>query len=202
MNDPTRETLWAPTGGERCDLAEAVYVRRRSELVEGPDGARFVHVAERPPRLVVIGASHLAVHLARMARELDFETIVVDPRSALASPERFDPPPDLLLVSWPEAALNEIGLDDESYVVALSHDPKLDDPALIVALASSAPYVGALGGRQTQEARRGRLRDQGLADPLIERLRGPVGLPIGARTPGEVAVAILAEIVHARRLGG
>lgn len=199
LTDPFHETLWTPDGGEPSPEARAAYARRRSELIESAEGGQFLHVAGRPPRLVVIGASHLAVELVRMAGRLDFETIVVDPRSAFASPERFDPLPDRILGSWPDAALTELGLDDETYVVALSHDPKLDDPALATALPSPARYVGALGSRQTQEDRRARLRERGLGERQIGRLRGPVGLPIGARTPAEIAVAILAEIVRARR---
>ncbi|MCW5943638.1 MAG: XdhC family protein [Fimbriimonadaceae bacterium] len=199
LNEPVQETVWFPDSGGPSPLAEGAHVRRRSELVEAEGRSLFLHVAERPPRLLVVGASHLAVHLVRLAKALEFETIVVDPRSALAVAERFDPPPDCLAIAWPDRAFEEIGLDDETYVVALSHDAKIDDPALAIALRASVSYVGALGSRSTQEGRRGRLREMGLREEEVGRLHGPVGLPIGARTPAEIAVSILAEIVQARR---
>ncbi len=143
-------------------------------------------------RLVVVGAVHIAQPLCRMAREAGYAVTVVDPRSAFASSERF---PDVEIVrDWPDEALAALALDARTAVVTLTHDPKLDDPALDVALRSDAFYVGSLGSRRTQARRLERLTALGLDADALARIHGPVGLDIGARSPAEIAVSILAEI--------
>ncbi|HSM92965.1 MAG TPA: XdhC family protein [Anaeromyxobacteraceae bacterium] len=181
-------------------LVSALAAREPAErLLDLGDGERFRVALEPPVRLVIVGAVHLAQPLARMACVAGYDVTVVDPRPAFASAERF--PGVTLVRAWPAEALPRVGLDARTALVALSHDRRLDDPALEAALRSPAFYVGALGSRKTQAALRARLREAGLAEGDVGRLRGPVGLDLGARAPGEIAVEILAELVAALRQG-
>jgi xanthine dehydrogenase accessory factor len=157
----------------------------------------FVEVYPPDPRLIIVGAVHIAEPLVMMANAAGYETILVDPRSAFATRERF-PHADSLIGEWPDSALAGMKLNHSAYVVVLTHDPKLDDPALIVALQSDARYVGALGSRRTNRLRMERLREAGLTDKQIARLHAPIGLDLGGRTPPEIAVSILAEIIKVR----
>lgn len=150
-----------------------------------------------PPQLVIVGAVHLAMELTQLAKAVGYRVVVVDPRRVFATSERF-PQADMVLTLWPDEGLRRVGLTPTTAVAVLSHDPKLDDPALTLALRSPAFYVGALGSKRTQELRRQRLREAGLSEVDLSRLRGPIGLEIGAQTPGEIAVSILAEIIAAR----
>lgn len=150
-------------------------------------------------QLVILGGVHIAVPLLAMAKTLGFHTILIEPRPAFADPSRFEVEPDEILQQWPDKALEQVHLDGSTYVVLLTHDPKIDDVALRVLLRSEARYVGALGSRTTQEQRRSRLRQEGFSAEEVARISGPVGLDIGAKTPAEIAVSILAEIVHVRR---
>lgn len=165
-----------------------------------PDGGMFVQNVERP-RLVVVGAVHIAVALVPLARSVGFETVVIDPRCAFADPARFPELPDRLLPEWPSLALPRLGPCGEVFGLALSHDPKIDDPAIAHFLRTGARYVGALGGRASREARLERLRAEGLTEAASSRLRMPVGIAIGAKTPHEIALSIMAEIVGVRRGG-
>lgn len=162
-------------------------------------GAQTVFVQPDNPvvRLVIVGAVHIAQHLAAWAARLGYEVTVVDPRTAFASRERF--PEVTLSHDWPDAALEARRLDRRSAVVVLSHDPKLDDPALARALRSEAFYIGALGSQRNQAKRRERLRELGIDDALIARVRGPVGLDLGARSAAEIALSIAAELVACLR---
>lgn len=160
-------------------------------------GERCVVPLEVPARLVVVGAVHIAQALAPMARHAGLEALVVDPRPAFATAARF--PDTALELAWPEAALARAALDARTAVVALSHDPKLDHPAIAAALRSEAFYVGALGSRKTQAALREALAGQGFSGEQLARVHGPVGLRIGARTPGEIAASVLAEVIAAWR---
>ena len=181
------------TGAQR--LAEAGDSRTRVEPVENDE--IFTHVFKPTPRLIVIGAVHIAQKLVPLARLADFAVDVVDPRTAFASPERF---PDVgLSHDWPDKAVAALKPDSATALVSLTHDPKLDDPALMVALRSPAFYIGALGSRKNHAKRLERLRAEGFDDAELARLHGPVGLPIGALSPGEIAVSIMAEIVAALR---
>jgi xanthine dehydrogenase accessory factor len=157
----------------------------------------FVEVYPAPPRLIVIGAVHIAESLLSIAKIAGFDTIVVDPRMAFATGERF-PHATELVQEWPQHALPEMELDRSAYVVVLTHDPKLDDPALQIALTSDASYVGALGSRRTNRQRIKRLREAGLSQEQIERLHAPIGFDIGGRSPEEIAVSIMAEIIQVR----
>jgi xanthine dehydrogenase accessory factor len=158
----------------------------------------FVEAFAPPPRLFVVGATHIAIPLCRMATELGLRVHVIDPRPIFASDERF-PEADALIRAWPDEAFEKLELDADSHVVTLTHDPKFDLPALASALRSEAGYVGALGSRATHQRRRSRLREQGFGDAELARIRTPVGLDLGARTPEEIALSILSEIVAVRR---
>jgi xanthine dehydrogenase accessory factor len=159
--------------------------------------AWFLHVRQLPLRLLVVGAVHIAQALTRLASPLGLSTTVIDPRDALATEERF--PEVTRLTDWPDEALAGLSLDHRCAVVALTHDPKLDDPALDCALRSSAFYIGALGSRKSHAARRERLSALGHDEAALARIRGPVGLAIGAIGAPEIALSILAEIVASRR---
>lgn len=175
-------------------------VRTDQSVVFDRSGERiFVHVLNPSPRLVIVGAPHVALCLAPMAKTSGFEVTLIEPRAAFAS--RHGTAGLDVRGEWPDAALATLVPDARTAVVTLAHDPKLDDPALAAALASEAFYVGALGSRRTHEKRLARLRERGLTEGQLQRLHAPVGLPIGARTPAEIAVSILAEIVQVRRLG-
>jgi xanthine dehydrogenase accessory factor len=157
----------------------------------------FIEARNPPPRLAVVGGVHVAQALVPLARMAGFDVIVIDPRQAFANPERF--PEAQICNTWPDSALLEMALDGACAVVALTHDPKLDDSALSQALNSPAFYIGALGSRKTHAARIERLRTMGHDDAALARIRGPVGLDIGAIGPAEIALSIMAEIVAARR---
>jgi xanthine dehydrogenase accessory factor len=157
----------------------------------------FIDVLRPAPRLVVVGGVHIAIPLVAIAKTLGYRTIVVDPREPFANAERF-PHADRIISAWPDRALEEIGIDASTAVAVLTHDPKLDDPALRTALRSPAFYVGALGSRRTQEKRRQRLLEDGLTEELMARLHAPIGLPLGGRSPAEIALSIMAQIAAAR----
>jgi len=183
--------------GEIGRAARAAVVADRSSTLEA-DGRRwFLHVFNPPVRVVIVGAVHIAQQLAAMVRAAGHEVVVVDPRAAFATVERF--PDTEVMRAWPAEALAELGLDRRTALVTVTHDPKLDDPALRAALASDVFYVGALGSRRTHEARCERLREAGFAETDLERIHAPIGLDIGARTPGEIASSVLAEIVRTLR---
>ena len=173
------------------------------EVIDGKTLRVFVQALAPPPRLLVIGATHTAIPLVEIASTLGFETFVSDPRSPFAHRDRF-PTVDHLLLEWPEQALSSLTLDHRCHIVTLSHDLKFDIPALACALRSQVRYIGALGSRRTHAGRLERLREFGFSDVELRRIHTPVGLDLGARTPEEIALAILAEIVAVRhqRAGG
>lgn len=170
----------------------------RSSPLPGADGL-FARAYLPSPRLLIVGAVHIAQALAPMADAAGFEVIVIDPRGAFASAQRF--PGVQLTGEWPDEALVRLGLDAATALAVLSHDPKLDDPALELALPSKVFYIGALGSRRTHEKRLERLRAAGL-ESWAGRIHSPIGLDLGGRSPAEIAVAILAEIIQVRHRGG
>jgi xanthine dehydrogenase accessory factor len=175
----------------------------RTGLVEHEGRKVFVEVFGPPPKLVVLGAVDVAESLCALASRLGWRTVVADTRARLTTRERI-PSADELVVGWPDEALAQIGLDEDTAVVVLTHDERLDTPALLTALRSPAFYVGALGSRRAQAARRERLLEAGLEEADLARLSGPSGLNLGASTPPETALSILAEAVAIRagRSGG
>jgi len=176
------------------DLVRQAITRDKSSIIEEN---WFAQVVTPAPRLMVIGAVHIAQMLIPMAQKLGYAVTLIDPRQAFGSDNRF--PGVALRNDWPDEALATLKLDSRTAVVTLSHDPKIDDPALLAALPSPAFYVGALGSRKTHEARVRRLGAAGLTMDQIGRLCAPVGLRIGAVTQGEIAVSILAELTAWRR---
>ena len=184
--DPLREVL------------EAHLRSGKSGMEETPQGRVFLTVHVPPPRLVITGAVHISQALAPVARLLGYDVTIVDPRTAFASPERF---PDVKLIAqWPDEALPPLGIDRYTAFVALTHDPKIDDPALLHALARDCFYIGALGSKKTHARRVDRLKAQGISDAAIARIHAPIGLAIGAVSPPEIAVAIMGEITSRLRL--
>jgi xanthine dehydrogenase accessory factor len=177
-------------------LAEA-FRRDKSKLVRTPAGEVFIDVFNPPLKLILIGAVHIAQSLLPLAAGLGYDVTIIDPRGAFATDERFGGAK--LCREWPDEALPELGIDGNSALVALTHDPKLDDPALLMALRGGALYVGALGSKKTHAQRLERLRAAGLEPTAIERIHAPIGLDIGAEGPAEIALSIVAEIVAAKR---
>jgi len=166
----------------------------KSGMVDSAEGRIFLTVYVPAAQLVAIGAVHISQALAPIAKLLGYDVTIVDPRTAFASAERF---PDVkLLAEWPDTALPALGIDRYTAFVALTHDPKIDDPALLYALARDCFYIGALGSRKTHGRRVDRLKQQGARDVDISRIHAPIGLDIGAVSPAEIAVAIMAQITE------
>jgi len=184
--DPLRETL-------------EKYLRMgKSGMEEMASGKLFFTVYVPPPRLIIIGAVHISQALAPMAALLDYDVTIIDPRTAFASPERF---PDVMLIpEWPDVALPPLEVDHYTAFVAVTHDPKIDDPALLHALERDCFYIGALGSKKTHGRRIERLKAQGVTDEALARIHAPIGLRIGAVSPPEIAVSIMAEITAKLRL--
>jgi xanthine dehydrogenase accessory factor len=180
------------------DLLAAHLRSGKSGMEETAEGHVFLNVYVPPPKLVITGAVHISQALAPMAKMLGYDVVIVDPRTAFASAERF---PDVnIIAQWPDEALPPLHIDRYTAFVALTHDPKIDDPALAHALASDCFYIGALGSKKTHARRVERLKGQGIAEEDIARIHAPIGLAIGAVTPAEIAVSILAQMTAALRL--
>ena len=164
----------------------------KSGMEETPKGKVFFTVHVPAPRLVITGAVHISQTLAPLGRMLGYDVVIVDPRTAFASVERF---PDVKIIAeWPDKALPPLGIDRYTAFVALTHDPKIDDPALLHALSKDCFYIGALGSKKTHARRVERLKAAGLGEAEIARIHAPIGLAIGAVSPAEIAVSIMAEI--------
>ncbi len=194
--------LFVREGQAAKTVVEAAALRAlaqgQSDVFTAEDGAEiFLDVELPPPTLVMIGGVHIAIAMTAMAKALGYRTIVIDPRGVFGNEERF-PHADQLIPEWSDEGLEGLGLDRSSAVATLTHDPKIDDPALMVALRSPAFFVGALGSKKTQEKRRKRLFERGLTEAELSRLFAPVGLDIGSRTPEEIALSVMAQIVAVR----
>jgi xanthine dehydrogenase accessory factor len=169
----------------------------KSGMVDSPEGRVFLTVYVPAPQLVITGAVHISQALAPIGKLLGYDVTIVDPRTAFASIERF---PDVKVIAeWPDTALPPLGIDRYTAFVALTHDPKIDDPALLHALSRDCFYIGALGSKKTHGRRVARLKDQGVSDADIGRIHAPIGLDIGAISPAEIAVAIMAQITERLR---
>lgn len=183
----------------RLELRQSAKELEPSASSSAPGAAKALVCVYRPPtRLVLIGAVHIAQALTTLAAPFDLELIIIDPRRSFAQPARHSGQARLI-AAWPAQALEGLGLDEQDALVVLSHDPKLDDEALIFALRHNLRYVGALGSRRTHAARCERLLAQGVSQAELERVRGPVGLPIGARGAAEIALSILADVIKTQR---
>jgi xanthine dehydrogenase accessory factor len=179
------------------DVLEAHLRTGKSGMEETPQGRVFLTVHVPPARLVITGAVHISQALAPVAKLLGYDVVIIDPRTAFASPERF--PDGNVIAQWPDEALPPLGVDRYTAFVALTHDPKIDDPALLHALARDCFYIGALGSKKTHARRLERLKAQGVTDTALGRIHAPIGLAIGAVSPPEIAVAIMAEITASLR---
>ncbi len=182
--------------------ARAALREEQSQRLTLPDQATepieiFIDVLPSAPTLIMVGGVHIAIALASIAQTLGYRTIVIDPRRAFGSEARF-PHVDRLIQAWPDEALQQISLTRSTAVVMLTHDPKIDDPALKIVLTSHAFYIGALGSRKTQAQRRQRLQQIGFSEAQLDRVIGPIGLEIGAKAPEEIALAVMAQVVAAR----
>src|SRR5690348_3065225 len=171
----------------------------KSAIVETEQGKVFLTVYVPPARLVITGAVHISQALAPIAKLLGYDVVIVDPRTAFATPERFPDVP--VIAEWPDTALPPLNVDRYTAFVALTHDPKIDDPALLHALARDCFYIGALGSKKTHGRRVERLKAQGISGEALGRIHAPIGLPIGAVSPAEIAVAIMGEITARLRRG-
>ena len=210
---PGREALLNQKGqltGPLDPVMDDRFIERASKLLNSGDPGLlsqdvegrgqvdyFVDVVSPPPVLIIVGGVHIAIALASLANTIGYQTMVIDPRRIFASVERF-PHASRLIQSWPEEAFEGLTLNDTTCVALLTHDPKIDDPALKIVLDSPVFYVGALGSRKTHLQRVQRLANDGVPQHLIERIHAPIGLDLGGRTPEETALAIMAEIVAAR----
>ena len=193
--DGTEVTGELTLGGVVLSRVERALAEDRSGTID--DTSLFVQVFNPPLRMIVVGAVHIAQALVPMATLAGYDVTVVDPRQAWATDARF---PDVTrMTDWPDEALQALAPDRRTAVVTLTHDPKLDDPALAVALRSPAFYVGALGSTRTHAKRLDRLREAGLDDAQLARIHGPIGLAIGAKSPSEIALAILAQATQVLR---
>lgn len=193
--DGTTCTGEVALNAEQLAEARALLIAGRSAPLASSKDEIFLRSYAPPPKMVVIGAVHIAQFLAPMAALAGFEVIVVDPRRAFATEARF--PGVTLVAEWPGPALAKVGLDEHTAVVTLTHDPKLDDPALQAALKSPVFYIGALGSKRTHGKRVERLREHGLAE-LAPRIHAPVGLDLGGRAAAEIAVSVLAQVIQER----
>ncbi|MFZ5929655.1 MAG: XdhC family protein [Pseudomonadota bacterium] len=171
----------------------------RARTVKTPEGEVFINVFNPPLRLLIAGAVHIAQPLARMAALAGYDVTIIDPRRAFATQERF--PGVTLLTEWPDAGVAELKPDARTAIVTLTHDPKLDDAALSTALNSDSFYIGCLGSKKTHAARLERLRLAGFDDAALARIHGPVGLAIGAKSPAEIAISIMAQLTSTLRGG-
>lgn len=190
----TPETLGSDPLAEQIDAAMR---SGKSALIEHEGTSFFLTVQVPPVRIVVIGAVHISQALAPMAKLAGFDMVIVDPRTAFATPERFPDVP--VLAEWPEVALPPMKIDRYTAICCFTHDPKIDDPALEQALRAECFYIGALGSRKTHGKRVERLQAKGFGESDIARIRAPIGLDIGAVTPTEIAVSVLGEIILSLR---
>ena len=184
-------------GGLRPELAEAVHQALRTDRAKRL-GDRFIQPFPPPLRLLVVGAVHVAQKLVGMAKTADYDVAVIDPRPAFARAARFGDGVTLE-ADWPDEVIARLRPDGRTAIVTLTHDPKIDDPGLVAALRSEAFYVGALGSRKTHQERCQRLRAEGLNEEALARIHGPVGLPLGGRSPAEIAISIMAQITRVLR---
>jgi xanthine dehydrogenase accessory factor len=201
MLEQSRSTGWPGTdwNGQIEKLAAEIFSQGISQRVAlNNETELFFEMILPPPTLIMVGGVHIAIALSSLAKTLGYRTVVIDPRKAWGNSERFSNV-DQLIQTWPDEAFRQIKITRSTAIATLTHDPKLDDPALKYALSSPAFYVGALGSMSTQAKRRERLSREGLSEPQLNRLHGPIGLDIHARTPEEIALAIMAEVVDAYR---
>ena len=199
LSDGDQRFVRAETAGADPLAAELVHALRMGKsgavTVDGVD--YFLTVQTPSPRLTLIGAVHISQALAPIARIAGLDVTIIDPRTAFATPERF--PDTQVIARWPDEALAAAPLDRYTAICLLTHDPKIDDPALMIALRANCFYIGALGSKKTHARRLERMRAQGFEDEALERIHAPIGLDVGAVSPAEIAVSIMGEIITSLR---
>jgi xanthine dehydrogenase accessory factor len=207
LDSATEQKVYGPDLGSQglgeTPLSNAINSLKKGESnkVEIEDRTIFFHSFPVQPHLVMIGAAHITIDLIRLARLQGFRTTVIDPRGIFSDSITESDRPDKLNIDWPQEILPEMTLDSSTYVAILSHDTKIDDPALQILLKSEVAYIGALGSKKTHERRRARLSEAGFSEEEIARIHGPIGLDIGALTPAEIALSVIAEVVSIMRHG-
>jgi xanthine dehydrogenase accessory factor len=195
LGDPALDVRVA---ADALALLDAETSESRTYSATQGDVSVLIEVYPPPPHLIIVGAVHTAIPLTSGAKLLGFRVTVVDPRATFATQERF-PEADALIVEWPDEALPRLRLDRSTYVAVLTHDPKLDDPAVQIALSYPVRYIGAIGSTKTQAKRKAALLEAGVNPADLVRIHGPIGLPLGSKTPAEIATSILAEMIAVRR---
>ncbi|MDH3246150.1 MAG: XdhC family protein [Saprospiraceae bacterium] len=207
LDSATEQSVYGPDLGSQglgeIPLSNAInsLSKGESNKVEIEDRPIFFHSFPVQPHLIMIGAAHITIDLIRLARLQGFRTTVIDPRGIFSDSIIESDRPDKLNIDWPQEILPEMKLDSSTYVAILSHDTKIDDPALKILLRSEVAYIGALGSKKTHERRRARLIEAGFSEEEIARIHGPIGLNIGALTPAEIALSVIAEVVSVMRYG-
>lgn len=189
---------WGKYTDRAKEKALKQYEERKSGFVQIDDQEIFVQVFPRKPKLIIIGGSHIAVDLVKFSRELKFEVIIIDPRKIFTSVDRFPVQPEKIIADWPQNILPDLDLNEDTYAVLLTHDPKIDDEALRILLKSNVAYIGALGSKKTHAKRCVRLRNTGFNNDQIGRIHGPAGLDINAYSPTEIALSIMGQIIKTR----
>lgn len=201
LSDGVQKLIYPSDKSEETWLLEAVsqvLASDKSRVVAAPDGEEWFLNAFNPPlRLIVVGAVHIAQPVATMGGLAGYDVTIIDPREAFAAPARF--PGTTVICEWPDEAMTALAPDARTAIITLTHDPKLDDPALVVALNSPAFYIGSLGSKKTHAARIERLTAQGFDAQTLSRIHGPIGLSIGAKSPAEIAVSIMAQMTAVLR---
>lgn len=206
MSEEAAHVLVFPDGRETgklagkglAPLALTAYQERKNQIISHEDTDYFVQVFPRKSQLLIIGSAHISVDLVDLAHTFGFETIVVDPRGIFSQKTQFSTPPDQMHQQWPQEVLSDMTLDAYTYAVLLTHDPKIDDPALHLLLKSEAAYIGALGSSRTHKKRVARLQEAGFSEAEIGRIHGPIGVDINAKRPREIALSILAQIIQVK----
>lgn len=193
---PDGQTYGQATTPDLLELGKRAYAERKNQIVESEGDTWFAQVFPRKSQMLIIGAAHITVDLVDLAHHFGFETIVIDPRGFFANKTQFSVAPDQLFDQYPAEVLPGFTLDAYTFAVVLSHDPKIDDNALHILLKSKAAYIGALGSRKTQEKRRNRLAEAGFSEAEIGRIHAPIGMAINAKTPREIALSIMGEIIR------
>ncbi len=192
---PSGQTIGHPISEELLAAGKKCYAERKSQVLELEGQSYFAQVFPRKSQMLIVGAAHITTDLVRLGNLYDFETIVVDPRGIFAKKTQFPDPPHQLHVEWPAEVLRNFILDEYTYAVLLTHDPKIDDQALDILLKSDVGYIGALGSRKTHEKRKNRLEKSGFTSEQIDRIHGPIGVDINAKRPKEIALSIMGEII-------
>lgn len=177
-----------------------LYLKNENAIIEDDGISYFCHVFPPLNQMVLIGSAHITVEMIELAKKFGFETIVIDPRDTFAKKTSYQVAPDQLLVNWPQEVLNDFNLDQRTYAVILSHDPKIDDEALKILLNSNVRYIGALGSKRTHAKRVERLKGYGFSEELIAKIHAPIGVPIQALLPKEIALSVMAEVINAKNL--